>query len=70
MKKSNYFQIAKVQSQDVSWLLFDFCQFQPGVPYKRVAYKKSVCIEMTRLLNPLSRDFRRQIVTLFFHFKS
>ena len=40
MKKTNDFQIVKVQPQ----VLLSFCpifgQFQPGVAYKSVAYKK------------------------------
>ena len=40
MKKANNFQIAKVQPQGVASLLLDFCQFQPGVAYKSVAYLK------------------------------
>ena len=39
MKNINHFQIAKVQPLLVSYCLF-FCQFQPGVSYKGVAYKK------------------------------
>ena len=42
MKKANNFQLIKVQPHGVAKLLFDFCKFQPGVPYKYVAYKKSV----------------------------
>ena len=42
MKNVNNFQIAKVQPQGVAFAYF-FCQFQPGVAYKSVAYiKKSV----------------------------
>ena len=36
MKEGNNFQIAKVKPQGV------VCQFEPGVAYKSVAYKKSV----------------------------
>ena len=43
MKNVNNFQIAKVEPQGVpEHLLSFFCQFQPGVAYKSVAYKKSV----------------------------
>ena len=43
MKKVNNFQIANVQHQDIAYLLLNFFyQFQPGVAYKSVAYKKSV----------------------------
>ena len=43
MKNENNFQIAKVQSRGVTYhLLGFFCQFQPGVGYKSVTYKKSV----------------------------
>ena len=41
MKEANNFQIAKVQPQGLPWLLLEFfCQFQPGVAYKSVAYEK------------------------------
>ena len=36
------FQVAKVHSQVVLSICLIFCQFQPGVAYKSVAYKKSV----------------------------
>ena len=57
MKNVNHFQIKKVQPQGVRICLM-FCQFQPGVAYKIVAYKKSVypmnsivdCGEHTRLV--------------------
>ena len=42
MKNVNNFQIAKLQSQRVASHFLDFCQFQPGVAYKSVAYKKTV----------------------------
>ena len=42
MKKANNFQIAKVQPQSANICLI-FYQFQPGITYKGVAYKKS-CI--------------------------
>ena len=34
--------MAKVQSHGVASHLLDFPQFQPGIAYKSVAYKKSV----------------------------
>ena len=41
-EENENFQIAKVQPYGVaSLLLYIFCQFQPGVAYKSVAYKKS-----------------------------
>ena len=40
MRKENNFQIAKVQPQGVAKFLLDFFQFQPGLAYKSVAYKK------------------------------
>ena len=42
MKKANNFQIAKVQPQGccLAFALF-FCQFQPGLAYKKAAYKKA-----------------------------
>ena len=43
MKKESSFQIAKVQAQSVASLLLNFCQFQPSVTCKSVAYKKA-CI--------------------------
>ena len=44
MKNVNNFEIAKVQPQGVAWQLLEvFCQFQTGVAYKSVAYKKA-CI--------------------------
>ena len=39
IKKANNFQIAIVRPQLLSFCLI-FCQFQPGVVYKRVVYKK------------------------------
>ena len=42
MKKANNFQKPKVHPQSVAYLLLDsFCQFQPGVAYKSVAYRKA-----------------------------
>ena len=40
MKKANNSQIAKFQSQGVAQVYLIFCQFQPSVAYKSVAYKK------------------------------
>ena len=40
MKNVNNFQIAKVQPQGVAQHCLIFFQFQPGVLYKSVAYKK------------------------------
>ena len=43
IKNVNNFQIVRVHPQDTSQYLIDFfCQFQPGVVYKSVAYKKMV----------------------------
>ena len=45
MNNVNNIEIAKVQPQGVALLLsiyLIFCQFHPAVPYKSVAYKKSV----------------------------
>ena len=43
MNKVNNFQVAKVQPQgDTKLFLEFFCQFQPDVACKSVAYKKSV----------------------------
>ena len=50
MRNANNFQIPKVQPQVVAYNLLNFfSQFQPGVAYKGVAYKKAcmcsnVCI--------------------------
>ena len=43
-KEMNNFQIARVQPRDVALSLccFLFCQFQPCVAYKSVAYKESM----------------------------
>ena len=46
MKIANNFQIAKVQPQSVAQLLLNFGQFQPGVAYESVAYKKACFITM------------------------
>ena len=40
MKNVNNFQIEKVQLQGLLSIYLIFCQFQPGVAYKSVAYKK------------------------------
>ena len=48
MKNVNKFQIAKIQPRVFLciYLVF-FCQFQPGVAYKSVAYKKKpVCVQI------------------------
>ena len=43
MKNMNNFQIAKVQHQGVAQRLLDFFyQFQPGVAFKSVDYKKNL----------------------------
>ena len=43
MKKVNNFQKANVQPRGAAEFLLNFLQFQPGVAYKSVAYKKA-CI--------------------------
>ena len=50
MKKTNSFQIAKVQPENITWLLVVFWQFQPGVAYKSVAYKKACNCKQTSYL--------------------
>ena len=40
MQNANSFRMSKVQSQDIAQYLLDFCQFQPGVANKSVAYRK------------------------------
>ena len=42
MKNMNNFQIANFQPQSITQLLLIFFQFQPGVAYKSVAYKKNL----------------------------
>ena len=43
MKNVNNLQIVKVQPQGVAYSIYlIFCQFQPGIAYKSVTYKKSV----------------------------
>ena len=58
-KKESNFQIAKVAPQGTAQFLLIFCQFQPGVAYKGVAYKKRVAhkeqcdkfLKLTQYLN-------------------
>ena len=47
MKNVNNFQIAKVQPRGVAQHFLTFCQFQPGVGYKSVAYKKKLITKKT-----------------------
>ena len=61
MKKANNFQITKVQPQGVAQLLLVFfCQFQPGVAYKCVAFK--------RVIQCLCRSCLRPFVSYIFSF--
>ena len=62
MKKNvNNFQTTKVQPQGVAQHLLDFCQFQPGVTYKSVAYKKKrVYTFITN--SQLQKDARKESV--------
>ena len=39
MKKASNFQIVKVKPQGVAYFCLIFCQFEPGVVCKCVAYK-------------------------------
>ena len=52
MKKANNFQTAKIQSQSFAYF---FCQFEPDVADKSVAYKKACnldvqCTNVTQML--------------------
>ena len=50
MNNTNSFRLSKVQHQGVAEHLLDFfCQFQPGVTYKCVAYKKKKKRVMKRI---------------------
>ena len=42
MEKVNNFQLGKVKPRIIGSFYLIFCQFQLGVAYERVAYKKSV----------------------------
>ena len=42
MEKVNNFQLGKVKPRITGSFYLIFCQFQLGVAYERVAYKKSV----------------------------
>ena len=55
MKNVNNFQIAKVQPQGLRTIcLIFFCQFEPGVAYKGVAYtKKRVQYTTDNFLSPI-----------------
>ena len=41
MKNANNFQIAKVRPQSVAEHSLEFFQFQTGITYKSIAYKKA-----------------------------
>ena len=42
LKNLNNFQMSKIQPHGVAYHLLEFCQFQPGIACKSVAYKKPV----------------------------
>ena len=48
MTKTNNSQIVKIQSQVLLSFRFIFCQFQPGVAYKSVAYRKRRLLELDK----------------------
>ena len=49
MKNVNNFQTAKVQPQGVASHLLVFCQFQLGIAYKSVPYKKECIVLQFRV---------------------
>ena len=59
MKKVNNFQIAKVQPRHVAQFCFIFCQFQPDVAYKSVAYKKRVYNDKIDVIKFFSKPLRQ-----------
>ena len=60
MKKAINFQIAKVQPRVLLSFCLIFCQFQPGLAYKSVVYKKAcVSLERVLLLEPTNHIYSR-----------
>ena len=60
MKNVNNFQIAKVSALQGLNICLIFCQFQPGVAYKSVGYKKA-CNKNTLI----SKDKKARRVRFF-----
>ena len=69
MKNMNNFQIANFQPQSVTQLLLIFFQFQPGVAYKSVAYKKRLLF--LKFVNEefFFQDYIEESKTLFILFE-
>ena len=57
MKNVNSFQIAEVQPRVLLSICLIFCQFQPCVAYKSVAYKKCVYLYLLKVLKSLTTVF-------------
>ena len=47
MEKANNFQLGKVKPRIIGSFYLIFCQFQLGVAYERVAYKKACDLFIT-----------------------
>ena len=61
IKNANIFQIAKVSGLN---FCLTFCQFQPGVTYKSVAYRK-VCIAFKSPKKSIFKDFTEKYTQNF-----
>ena len=57
MKNTNNFQKAKVQPHVLLSICLIFCQFQPGVAYLSVAYKKTCAAVIVILIVSCDCDF-------------
>ena len=72
MKNINNFQMANFQPQGVTQLLLIFFQFQPGVAYKSVAYKKNrIRLLFLKFVNEeiFFQDYIEESKTLFILFE-
>ena len=72
MKNMNNFQIANFQPQSITQLLLIFFQFQPGVAYKSVAYKKNrIRLLFLKFVNEeiFFQDYIEESKTLFILFE-
>ena len=72
MKNMNNFQIANFQPQSVTQLLLIFFQFQPGVAYKSIAYKKNLIrLLFLKFVNEefFFQDYIEESKTLFILFE-
>ena len=72
MKNMDNFQIANFQPQGVTQLLLIFFQFQPGVAYKSVAYKKNrIRLLFLKFVNEeiFFQDYIEESKTLFILFE-